>query len=388
MEPVQGITFQDNQEEIRKNLRIIIRIRWFVSPSILLIMVLAGVTGMANRMSFTAEQIALNGANVVIMLLLNLTYSLLVKRVRDLRPMVVFQLLIDVIHFAFTVYKTGGVTSPFTFLFFFVIFSAALLASSRSAYLIAGASSILYGAMVALDWYGILPHQAYFVSLKGLNNNPSYFILTVSFTVGSTFAFAALSGFLTNLIRKRQGEIRRTVGLLRERNATMNLLFKTSEALNQYDSMEGIAEFILAQLMEFLKLDRALLYINRNNEKLHLQTLRSKDGKGSGGMALDIPLTMDSGLTARVALEQTAYNIRDPENSELINRELAKKIGLNPFAIAPMVLRNHTVGVIGIDRSFKPIKEEEFQVLKSFANQAAIAIDSVLKKKAELPSSA
>lgn len=371
-----SFSFRDNQEEIRRNLQLIIRIRWFVSPSILLIMVLAGLVGVANQSGFSMEQILINGANMVIMLTLNLGYQILARRLEDLGPLVILQLMIDVIHFAFTVYKTGAVTSPFTFLFFFVIFSGALLVSGRTAYLVAGISSGLFGAIVLLERLGVIPHQAYFSPLVGLQENPSYFFLTVGFTVGSMFAFAALAGFLTGLIHRRQEELRKTVGLLRTKNQTMLMLFRTAEALNQHTRIDEVGEYVLDQLMGHLDLDRALLYINEGDH-LRLLLVRTRGGKTDDSVTLEIPLKLESGLTARVAIEQTAFNVREPENSELINRELAKKIGLNPFAIAPLVLRGRTVGVIGIDRSDNPIKEEEFQVLKAFANQAAIAIDSV-----------
>ncbi len=368
--------FRDSQEEIRRNLQLIIRIRWFVSPSILIIMVLAGLIGVANQFSFSAEEILINGANVVIMLALNLGYAILAKRLVDLGPLVVLQLMIDVVHFAFTVYKTGAVTSPFSFLFFFVIFSGALLVSGKTAYLVAGISSALYGAIVLLERFGVIPHQAYFSPLSGLQENPSYFFLSVGFTIGSMFAFAGLAGFLTGLIHRRQEELRKTVGLLRTKNNTMLMLFRTAEALNQHTRIDEVGEYVLDQLMGHLDLDRALLYINEG-ETLRLLLVRTRGGTTDESVTLEIPLNLEAGLTARVAIEQTAYNVREPENSELINRELAKKIGLNPFAMAPLVLRGRTVGVIGIDRSEKPIMSDEFQILKAFANQAAIAIDSV-----------
>jgi GAF domain-containing protein len=158
-------------------------------------------------------------------------------------------------------------------------------------------------------------------------------------------------------------------------------MFRAAEALNQHEDVDEVAAYILDQLMEFLDLDRALLYLNRNNEALELTLVRTRGGKTDTSVTLEIPLRMEAGLTARVAIEQQAHNIRNPEESELINRELARKIGLNPFAIAPLVLRGTTVGVIGIDRSSQPIKEDEFQVLKAFANQAAIAIDSVRRTR-------
>ena len=84
-------------------------------------------------------------------------------------------------------------------------------------------------------------------------------------------------------------------------------------------------------------------------------------------------------MTARSAMLQEPYNIVDPQSSPHINRELAEKIGLNPFALAPMVVRGKTVGVIGIDRSKDngAIGNEEFRIFQVFANQAAITLRSV-----------
>ena len=70
-----------------------------------------------------------------------------------------------------------------------------------------------------------------------------------------------------------------------------------------------------------------------------------------------------------------------------INRELAAKIGMDPFAMAPLVLRGKSVGVIGIDRSFEngSITEEKFKILQMFANQAAITIHSLVSKERAAP---
>ncbi|GAB6089541.1 GAF domain-containing protein [Spirochaeta dissipatitropha] len=372
-----GIVFRDSQEEIRSNLKLIIRIRWFVSPSILAIMMLAGFLGMTSRSDFSMDDIYINAVNMGIMLILNLLYLVLSRKVKDLRPLVLLQLFIDVVHFSFTIYKTGVITSPFSFLYFFVIFSGALLVSSRTAYLTATISSLLFAAMVILEHQGIIPHQAFFSPMSGIADNQAYVLLTIGFTIGSMYAFAALAGFLTGLIHKRQQELKDSVHMLRDKNSKMLLLYRTAEAMNQHTNIDEIAEYILDELMSFLNLDRALLYLNEANRELRLMMVRTRGGKTDNSVSLSIPLRLDAGLTARVALEQEAYNIKKPEESELINRELAKKIGLNPFAIAPLVLRGRTVGVLGIDRSQEAIDDEEFQILKAFANQAAIAMDSV-----------
>lgn len=381
------VNFRDTQEEIRKNLQLIIRIRWFVSPSILLIMTLAGVFGVAEQTGLTAEQLTINGINMGLMLVLNMIYLISSRRAKNLGPLVLFQLVIDIVQFSFTIYRTGAITSPFTFLYFFVIFSGALLVSGRTAFLMAGLASVAFIGIVAAEYARLIPHQPYFSPLAGMQDNPAYSALTMAFTVISLYAFAALAGFLTGLIHRRQRQLQQTVTLLKERNETMLMLYRTSEALNRHTDVNEVGAFVLDELMQFLDLDRALLYLNERDQLLRLALIRTREGGTDTSVKLEIPLEDGAGLTARVALEQKAYNIRDPENSPLINRELAKKIGLNPFAMAPLVLRGRTVGVIGIDRSFKPVGNEEFQILRAFANQAAIAIDSVRGSSGQYPRS-
>jgi GAF domain-containing protein len=94
---------------------------------------------------------------------------------------------------------------------------------------------------------------------------------------------------------------------------------------------------------------------------------------------ITIPLREGAGLTARVALRRTAVNIRKPEDSKFINRDLQKKIGANPFALAPLVARDRLVGVLGVDRGMASghISDEEFRVLRIFAAQAALTISAL-----------
>jgi len=96
-----------------------------------------------------------------------------------------------------------------------------------------------------------------------------------------------------------------------------------------------------------VELDKALLYLNIRDERLRLYTVkemrRGEEGKEIE-VKIEISLREDAGLTARFAL--------------------ARKIGLNPFALAPFVLRERTVGVLGIDRSHDngSITDEEFKI--------------------------
>ncbi|TFG64932.1 MAG: GAF domain-containing protein [Spirochaetales bacterium] len=382
----ESFTFQSSREQTLKNLRLIIRIRWFISPGIFIIMFIAGLAGFSQQSFLSENQLTVNGINLLIILILNVLYMVLVRKVVNLKPLVFLQLLIDVFHFTLTIYKTGTLTSPFKFLYFLVIFSAAIIVSGRASFVIAGICTVLYSLIILGEQLFIIPHQEFFSPFEGVQQSSSYVVLSWTFALASVFIFAGLASYLAGLLHKRQQKLEESNSVLNRKNNTMLLLYNTSKALRSYRKVQEVADYILSQLLYHLQLDRAILYINVRNEHLHLYMVKRHERDGeeaagvdSAGLNIDIPLRADAGLTARCGLYQEAYNITDPENSPYINRELAVKIGLNPFAMAPIVLWERLVGVIGIDRSMKngSITEDEFQILQMFANQAAITITNL-----------
>lgn len=384
----------DRDAETRKNIQLIIRIRWIVSPAIFLILFVSSLAGMSERSGFDANQIVVNAINMGAMLILNLVYLLLNRRLTNLTPLVIFQLMIDVVHVTLTIYKTGGVSSPFSFLYFFVIFEAAILMSSWAAYVVAAVSAGLFSLTALMERLGIVPTQDFFLSMKVLRSIERYITISWVFSVLSFFGFAALTGYLTNLLVRRRERLREAHVVLTKSHETLLLLHRATNALNSFYAPQEVADSILTELVGHLGLDRALLYLVRD-QTLHLFMVKLRDrtedavrtltdndvstGAAVKGLNVEIPMEESKGLTARCAVRQEPYNITDPESSPHINRQLARMIGLNPFALAPMVLRGKTIGVIGIDRSGDnaAIADEEFRILQVFANQAAITLHSV-----------
>lgn len=389
----RNVELENAGDETRRNIQLIIRIRYIVSPSVFVILAAASLAGFSREGSFSENQLIVNGVNLAVLLVLNVMYRALSRKLTNLAPLVLFQLLIDVIHITLTVYKTGGVASPFGFLYFFVIFEAAILKGGHSTYAIAGLSAALYSLTTLLERMGWLPSQEFFSPLSGLRQSDPYIILSWAFAVASYFGFGALAGYLTSLLARRQRRLHAAYTIMTRRQQTLLLLYRTSKALNSFETASEISEAILGELLEHLQLDRALLYrVADGSLTLYKVKERTADGaarnvyessdsaQGSvGGLSVTIPLNEDAGLTAMAAIRQEAYNVADPEHSPHINQELARRIGLNPFALAPLVVRGRTIGVIGIDRRTASggIQNEEFRVFQVFANQAAITLYSV-----------
>ena len=370
-----------DRQQLLGSFRLILRLRFLVFPVVLALVLLASLLGPTRRNLLDGQTLLLHGINAAVVLSLNALALLLVRRVRNIAPLVLFQLAIDALNFTFTIYKTGGAASPLAFLYYGPIFAASILAGTRATFATAGLSAFLYAAVVLLEAFGILPHQAWFTALEGVRSSASYRALALLFTLFSLAMIAFLASELARELRRRQHALREANAELERRLRAMHLLHRATAALNRSHSVREVADYILGELLRVLDLDRALLYLAAKSSLVLLMVKHRAGARKPAGSPLSvrIPLRLDAGLTARAALERRAYNIRQPEASPLINRELAGRIGMNPFALLPLVVRDRLVGVLGVDRSttYGEIGDEELRLLEVFANQAAIAIASL-----------
>jgi hypothetical protein len=371
-----------DREEVRLTIRRIIRVRFAVISAVFVLIAASSLAGLAASGLAGSAGLVLHGINAAAVLGLNAFCLWLVGRVRELRPLVLFQLAIDALNFTFTLYKTGGVASPLSFLYLGVIFEAGLLLGGTETFLAAGVCAGLYLGTVGLELLGLLPHQSFFRPMAGLEAVPAYAALSVLCTLFAMVLVASLAAYLAAELRRRNRTDRAANARLSRQLAALRLLQRTTDAVNSSRSVRGVADFILGQLLDFLRLDRALLYLAEGRQlRLFMVKYRGAVPPGQRAPRVSIPLRTGAGLTARVALQRSPVNVKDPRDSPFINRELQQRIGTNPFALAPLVARRRLVGVLGIDRSIASgeISDEEFQVLRIFAAQAAIAISALRK---------
>lgn len=67
------------------------------------------------------------------------------------------QITWDLLFSTLMVFLTGGIESPFVFLFILVILSASVFFQQRQTLIVAAASAILYGSLINLQYFGYLP---------------------------------------------------------------------------------------------------------------------------------------------------------------------------------------------------------------------------------------
>jgi len=380
----------DTAEELKKKIAWIIRVRFVLAPAVVLLMFSTNWQGLTRGASaLSRETLYSTALTAAVSVGLNVIYFWALKRrkldKRKMRKFVFLQLWLDVVIFAVYIWRTGGVTSPFSFLYFLPIIASSILLGPGSGMSMAGISAATYILVVALESWGVIPHVSYFVALDQFAQRTSYIILMMLVNMFAFVAVSGASGFLMRQVMKKSRQLKES-NLLNQRKAGLfRMLYQVSEVLQHKKGVDGLLDRICDVLVTDLDVDRALMYMAEDGElKLRRVAYHARiPAEDRRPMRVVIPLDPEEGLTARCAVENRAFNVTDPSRQEGINVELARKIGLNPFALAPITFGDKVLGVLGIDCSAQLgiIEQDDFELLVLFGRQigqtlAAVGVDS------------
>lgn len=129
---------------------------------------------------------------------LSLAY-LLLKQVGNRTLLCHLQLFLDLLLATAFVHYTGGVDSTFSFLYLFIILAAGTLLGKKASLLWASLSTILYGALMDLEFYGLVPQAAAF---GGVGRSAGYVLFQVSIHIAAFFLVALLSSHLAERLQE------------------------------------------------------------------------------------------------------------------------------------------------------------------------------------------
>ena len=107
------------------------------------------------------------------------------------------QIAWDLLFTTLMVFLTGGIESPFAFLFILVILSASVFLQQRQTLIVAAASAILYGSLIDLQYFGYLPLTS---SLPALHS----VLYAVYANILAFFLTAFLGGILSARLRRSE----------------------------------------------------------------------------------------------------------------------------------------------------------------------------------------
>ncbi len=133
--------------------------------------------------------------------LLNIVYLFMLGRIRSFVSFLYFQLAVDLIIETGIIYHTGGVYSPFTFLYILTIISSVIIMQPGGSYVLASGASILYGLLVTLEFHGVLHPAPLIHAGDQVFPTQEYVFFAVLIHLAAFYLVAFLSDFLSRRLR-------------------------------------------------------------------------------------------------------------------------------------------------------------------------------------------
>jgi len=173
------------------------KLKWLMTVRVLAVTVLLGTfvlfqVGFSRGLSLSAPFYFLIGA----VYLLTLLYAFSINQIAELVPFSYLQLGLDLLLETALVAFTGGVESPFTFLFLITIISGSMLLYQQGGIVIASLASVAYTSLVAVPYFYKVP----FIPVATFPSRELLYTLFLNITAFYTVAY--LSGRLAEQLRQ------------------------------------------------------------------------------------------------------------------------------------------------------------------------------------------
>lgn len=216
------------------------------------------------------------------------------------------------------IYITGGANSFFSILYIFVIIAAAFFFRKRGAYIMAATSCILYGGLIDLEYFDIIP------SLGEKPGGDVLFTLLTNFS--AFFAIALLSSILLEKLEKSQKKLKFLETLHKSVLESIQTGVVTVDKQNQILYMNPAAEFISGHSSKSLRgqpIDRLFPHTNTISPQRTEFSFVRPDGKVVYlGLSLSSLVNEDGQYVGKVFVFQDLTNLKHVEKLSLLG-ELA-----------------------------------------------------------------
>jgi two-component system sensor histidine kinase PilS (NtrC family) len=199
---------------------------WLVRVRIFILTLLLGIELAVAQFTPAPLPLRLFVSTILFWYSLSLFYVLLLSLWQEHRLQASLQLLSDLILVSLVIHETGGWDSSLNFLYPLVIIVASVLLPRVWAQLMAALAFILYGTVLELNYYGVVP--SYCTTHPGLKTLQGI----ISVNLFAFLAVAYLAGLLTAKLRQVGVQLKNTSGALESLQALHeNIIHSISSGL-------------------------------------------------------------------------------------------------------------------------------------------------------------
>lgn len=186
------------------------RLKWLIFLRVLFTSLLLGSTfALQMKQGFSAWGQPLLSLYSLIagLFFLSFIYTLLLNRIQYLTAFAYIQIFLDTVMVTLIVFLTGNFSSLFTFLYLVVIIYSGMLLHKKGTMIMAACSSIQYGILVDLEFYGVLIPSGMDVEFAATSQAWTYVLYRILIFIVACFVVAFLSGLLAEQAQRSKKKL-------------------------------------------------------------------------------------------------------------------------------------------------------------------------------------
>ena len=218
-------------------------IKWLMTMRVFVVTVLLGTTVLVEVQhggNYISPYLSILYILIIATYILTILYSLLLNKVKKLFLFGYIQIFGDLLFGSTLVYITGGVESPFIFLYFLSIIASSTIFFRQGSLVTASFSSFLYGALAVCQYNDIslLPIPQRVLVISPLSFEILFF--KVFLNIAAFYLVAFFSGRLSESLKNTNKELEEKKGIVKElQNLNENILQSLTSGLITTD-LDGI----------------------------------------------------------------------------------------------------------------------------------------------------
>jgi two-component system sensor histidine kinase PilS (NtrC family) len=227
---------------------------WLVKVRIMILMVLLAIELAVIRLTPSPLPILPFLTGMMLWFVLSLFFLFLVSVWSEHRLQAILQVLADLVMVTLVVHVTGGIDSSLNFLYPLVIVVACMLLPRAWGYLSAGLAFILFGSILELDYYLVIPSYT--------NSHPKLKALQVVIFVNlfAYFAIAYLAGLLMSKLRQVDVQLKDASGALKNLQALHENIVQSMSGGVITTGLDGRITLVNRAAQQLLELSESELY--------------------------------------------------------------------------------------------------------------------------------
>jgi two-component system sensor histidine kinase PilS (NtrC family) len=224
---------------------------WLVKVRILILMVLLAIELAVIRLTPNPLPVMPFLTGMVLWFVLSLFFLFLVSVWSEHRLQAILQVLADLAMVTLVVHLTGGIDSSLNFLYPLVIVVACMLLPRVWGYLSAALAFILFGTVLELDYYLVIPsYSTSHPKLKALQ-------VVIFVNLFAYFAIAYLAGLLMSKLRQVDVQLKDASGALRNLQALHENIVQSMSGGVITTSLDGRITLVNRAAQQLLEISEA-----------------------------------------------------------------------------------------------------------------------------------